>query len=51
MEKELLSRVVYEELGGVPHFLDSINEFDSPNDVSQPLGMIETYPSFLGRLA
>ena len=31
---ELWSRVVYEELGGVSHFLHSVNEFYSFNDLA-----------------
>jgi len=48
---ELLSRVVYEELGGDPHVLNSIDEFYTPYYISQPLWMIEFYPSFLSGLA
>jgi len=48
---ELLSRVVYEELGGDPRVLNSIDEFCTPYYISQPLWMIECYPSFLSGLA
>jgi hypothetical protein len=42
---------VYEELGGDPHILNSIDEFYTSYDISQPLWMIEFYPSFLSGLA
>jgi integrase len=32
--RELLSNVVYEELGGVPHLLFSVNEFNAFNDLA-----------------
>jgi hypothetical protein len=37
MAKEILSRVVYEELGGDPFFFNTVDEFHSFHNISQAL--------------
>jgi len=47
---EILSNVVYGQLGGDPFFFQPVDKFHSFNNISQALRTMQPYPSFLSTL-
>lgn len=47
---EILSNVVYGQLGGDPFFFHTVDKFHSVNDISQVFRTMQSYPSFLSTL-
>lgn len=50
MWREILSNVVYGQLGGDPFFFQPVDKFHSFNNISQALRTMQPYPSFLSTL-